>query len=910
MKKRLLLLSVITVVFWGANFSFGQERLEDTSMGQQVMAYMKKDKKLAHLSASDLADVYLDKQSYSQNGEITHTYLYQSYRGIKIHNAISNAAIKNNQVVFFKDNFEAGIAGRVNAVSPAISSLEAIQNTAAHFKLEIKTTPQAISTSSFKTTYSDGGLSKELIPVELVYCKLPDGSLKLAWDLSIYTLDGQHWWSVRVDALDGAILEQNDWVIHCSFGDGHFHGNTLDHGETKIHNTFELFKPSTFFTDGAQYNVLALPAESPNHGSIQLVTEPSDDAASPFGWHDTNGVVGPEFTITRGNNVWAQDDLNANNGQGSSPSGSGALNFNFPLGTFEQQPLGYLDAATTNLFYVNNVMHDIWYHYGFDEASGNFQFNNYGNGGLADDAVLADAQDGGATNNANFATPPDGFNPRMQMFLFAANGPQGESLIVNGGTLNGNYIAANPSNEVGQDGVGNITRPTITPITGDLVVADDGTISSDEGCSPLINGVDVAGKIAVILRGSCNFTVKIQNAQDAGAIAVIVANHNNPDNDPNYRDYVNMYGVTNPMFTIPSIFINFTDGDALITALNGGETINATIFDAGPYQIDSSFDNGIVIHEYGHGITTRLTGGAGNSNCLNNNFQMGEGWSDWFALMLTMTASDSPTDGRGIGTYAIGEDTDGLGIRTRQYSTDFAINEYTFSATNDDRIIGTDPGSGDDIRLNEQVHYIGTRWATVLWDLTWAYIDKYGFDSNFYTGTGGNNRVMQVVIEGLKLQGCNPDFIDGRDGILAADTAITGGEDQCLIWEVFAKRGLGFAASGGDENVFNDQVEDFSMPDASDPTLANCNALSTETFDEVDYKIFPNPARDRITISASRNLGKVMMQLVDINGRVVLSQQADLSRNVDLNIGNLQSGLYILRLVGAFDTITHKIIKN
>ncbi len=76
----------------------------------------------------------------------------------------------------------------------------------------------------------------------------------------------------------------------------------------------------------------------------------------------------------------------------------------------------------------------------------------------------------------------------------------------------------------------------------------------------------------------------------------------------------------------------------------------------------------------------------------------------------------------------------------------------------------------------------------MLWDLSWAYIDKYGFDPDLYYGTGGNNKVMQLVIDGLKLQPCSPGFVDGRDAILAADTALTGGEDQCLIWEVFAQK--------------------------------------------------------------------------------------------------------------------------
>jgi hypothetical protein len=63
-------------------------------------------------------------------------------------------------------------------------------------------------------------------------------------------------------------------------------------------------------------------------------------------------------------------------------------------------------------------MHDRMYNLGFTESARNFQLSNHGRGGAQNDRVLAEAQDGSGTNNANFATPPDGFSPRMQTFLF------------------------------------------------------------------------------------------------------------------------------------------------------------------------------------------------------------------------------------------------------------------------------------------------------------------------------------------------------------------------------------------------------------------------------------------------------------------------------------------------------------
>ena len=64
------------------------------------------------------------------------------------------------------------------------------------------------------------------------------------------------------------------------------------------------------------------------------------------------------------------------------------------------------------------------YRHGFVEAAGNFQNNNFTNGGAGNDAVNAEAQDGGGTNNANFATPSDGSSGRMQMYLWSTTSPQ------------------------------------------------------------------------------------------------------------------------------------------------------------------------------------------------------------------------------------------------------------------------------------------------------------------------------------------------------------------------------------------------------------------------------------------------------------------------------------------------------
>ena len=99
------------------------------------------------------------------------------------------------------------------------------------------------------------------------------------------------------------------------------------------------------------------------------MTNPADAFASPFGWHDTNGAAGPEFTTTQGNNAHAYSDRDNDNNPdpGSSPSGGPTLQFDFIADYFADQPQSYTDSTVTNLFYWCNMVHDLSYQYGFNE---------------------------------------------------------------------------------------------------------------------------------------------------------------------------------------------------------------------------------------------------------------------------------------------------------------------------------------------------------------------------------------------------------------------------------------------------------------------------------------------------------------------------------------------------------------
>ncbi|WP_299685959.1 M36 family metallopeptidase, partial [uncultured Dokdonia sp.] len=650
-------------------------------------------------SSQDVSEWRVTDIVPSLNPQIQHVYVQQMYQGVPIQNGTYKLTVKNGEVTWEINQFISDLGAKASVTQASLTPESAIMSVVNAHQISTPTNLNSTQKSKDVFVYENSGISIEPIQVEKVYL-YQDGALRLTWKVSIYPLDGEHWWSVNVDATSGSILRTEDWVVSCNFGtpDHSNHGHETTVVEETIEMgpvAYDMTAMDAAFVGGGTYNVYPLGIESPSHGNRALVTDPANATASPFGWHDTNGSAGAEFTTTVGNNVTAQDDTNGNNGTGSRPNGGSSLNFDFPL-NLNNNPSTFLPAATTNLFYWNNIMHDVWYQYGFNEASGNFQENNYGNGGAGSDSVNADAQDGSGTNNANFATPPDGSNPRMQMFLF--------------------------------------TNPT-------------------------------------------------------------------------------------------------RDGD---------------------------LDNVIIAHEYGHGISTRLVGGPG-TNALGGSEQMGEGWSDWFGLVMTIRPGDDRNTARGVGTYAIGQPTTGAGIRPTRYSTDLAVN-------------GTDYG---DIGGLAVPHGVGYGFATILWDMTWDLIDLEGYDANQYTGTGGNNIAMALVTEGLKNTANNPGYVSGRDGILQADQDLYGGQYNCLIWDAFARRGVGVDAvenSNGGTNTNTDQVISFTSGCTGPPPPATCNstvasfpyaegfentlgAWSQDTSDDIDWTINSGGTPSNSTGPAAANEG-------------------------------------------------------
>lgn len=659
---------------------FDTNQSENRGSASIIQKHLSSLSQKERLSSSD-TEYFITSEHVSRTSGIHHIYYRQAINGVEILGTEASLHISSNGEVFkSNDRFLLkNISSRVKSSANNLNATQAVQNIVDRMNYGSTSnlkSPTKILPSGY-TVFTDYSIASAEILAKKAYLLDANNNIQLVWEVIFPEKTSSSAWNYKIHAGTGEILDKIDLTVSCNILGDHDHNAHNDYSEETCDDSLILSNNTTntrslveenFIMDGS-YNVYALPLESPFYGNRTLVVNPADATASPFGWHDTDGVAGAEFTTTRGNNTHTYDDIANNNDlpgdpdpsndtPGSSPDGGASLVFDYSFDlTVADTDSGFtvprfntsnrsLDAASTNTFYWTNIIHDITYQYGFDEASGNFQENNYGNDGVGGDSVNAETQDGGGDCNANFFTLPDGSNARMQMYV-------------------------------------------------------------------------------------CN-------------------------------------NFSNPGF-------------------------------------DGAYDNLVIAHEYAHGISIRLTGGSANTSSLNNTEQMGEGWSDFYGYMLTMSSSNFNQD-RAVGTFLFGGSTlggvNGDGIRQFPYTADGDVsgdNTLTHQS-----ITGFSPANGP--------HQWGTVWGTFLYDLAQSLMDEYGFDPDLYTGTGGNNIALNLVTEGLKLQPSSPGFVDGRDAILAADQALYGGANQCLIWEVFANRGLGFSALQGSSNSLTDNTNAFDVP--------------------------------------------------------------------------------------------------
>jgi extracellular elastinolytic metalloproteinase len=317
-----------------------------------AMAFVRSNVAALGLEPSDLQGYAVSDVVHSRVTGATHIYLQQRHAGIPVYNAQLQINVnRDGRIISVNNSFLPALAQSATALKPRMQLAAAVTAAAKFSGIAVPAQLRALESTAGPqqvTRMSHAGLSLAPINGRLMLLPIRRGEARLVWNFQIHTLDEQHTWDFTVDADTGQV-----WT--------RFDGTVSD-----------------------QYRVYARPVESPTHTTPlppadgrTLAVNPANSTASPFGWHDTNAAAGAEFTTTQGNNVEAYTDTDNNNAPdaGSSPSGGAALNFDFPI-NLAGAPSTYRPAAVTNLFYWNNIIHDVQYQYGFDEAAGNFQVNN------------------------------------------------------------------------------------------------------------------------------------------------------------------------------------------------------------------------------------------------------------------------------------------------------------------------------------------------------------------------------------------------------------------------------------------------------------------------------------------------------------------------------------------------------
>ena len=752
------------------------------------------------LAAADVADVAVASVTTSGHSGVTHVYLRQRFNDIDVHGADMNVNVTRDGAILgagtsFVPNLRAAISGTTAGLDAERAGAAA----AAHLGRPIRAVTSAT----------------------LVYEPLATGEVALAWLLTIEEAEGNHLWQLSVDASTGALFEQMELTVHDLWPEPEWAGRAasaafvsgaVSAGDSTAAAFVEPIDaplatvPVAGVPGSGTYKVFAWPSADPNDGPRSIVVDPADAISSPFGWHDIDGLPGPDSEQTVGNNVEAYVDILNDNVPvvADRATGVGGV-FDFPL-DLSADPSIYKGASITNLFYWSNFIHDVTYRYGFTEDAGNFQANNYGRGFFDPaappppaDSLRAEAQDGAGMDNSNFTTPADDAlfpRPRMQVFNWVPVG--GYEVQVQSG-VPGNYPAI---------------RANFRPFLADSAVtqptAEVRLASPASGCSPFVGFP--AGAIAYVEGNTCTALTKVTNARNAGAIGVII---NTGLTDTALATSAPLAAPTTAGAGIPALGISVDTAAILRPAL---PLVAKLAFVGTPAPLrDGDLDAVVILHEYAHGISNRLTGGRTNVSCLANPEQMGEGWSDWLALALTDDRGRPDPRSRGIGPYLRFTGGDGAGVRPTRYSPDLSIDPVTYGS------IGSGP-------LAVAVR-TGYAWASMLWDVYWNLTDKHGFNPNVYDTwtTGGNNLAIQLVMDGMKLQPCRPGFVDGRNAVLQADQVLTGGANQCAIWRGFAKRGLGFSASQGSPESVTDGAEAFDLPAACQPRLVVTPAALDET---------------------------------------------------------------------------------
>jgi Fungalysin metallopeptidase (M36)/FG-GAP-like repeat len=265
-----------------------------------------------------------------------------------------------------------------------------------------------------------------------------------------------------------------------------------------------------------------------------------------------------------------------------------------------------------------------------------------------------------------------------------------------------------------------------------------------------------------------------------------------------------------------------TNGTNFSTAPDGGRgRLQLFVWTNTTPGRDGALDNQAIIHELTHGVSSRLHGnGTGLGSAMAGG--MGEGWSDFFALALLTESQESlsgvyPVGGYSIaGLFANGDYYYGLrrfptAIKAFRGANGFSHNPLTLANVNAGNCTNFESAFPPRVLATgcNQAHNMGEIWSAALWEIRARFVTRLGLFP-------GNQKTMQIVIDGMKLAPLNPTFLQERDAMIAAaattsSPASEGSINAADVWRGFAVRGFGYGAQIISPNIPT-VVESFNLP--------------------------------------------------------------------------------------------------
>jgi len=261
------------------------------------------------------------------------------------------------------------------------------------------------------------------------------------------------------------------------------------------------------------------------------------------------------------------------------------------------------------------------------------------------------------------------------------------------------------------------------------------------------------------------------------------------------------------------------DGSAPITNMYLWQPIAAAFYAP---CVDGDYDMSVIAHEYTHAISNRMAGGPNAGLSGNQAGAMGESWSDLVAVEYLNAHGYVPTAGENpfaVGPYVTGDPQ--AGIRN------YGMNASPLNYSN----VGYDFVCNDGAcNQQTQVHADGEIWSATNYDVRQAFIARYGAGNGALqaacargeqpvTACPGNRRWVQLVYDAWLLMPTGAvSMVDARNAMLAADQIRFNGINQDILWNAFARRGLGQATSTTGTADF-DPAASFDSPFADEATV-------------------------------------------------------------------------------------------